>query len=124
MGCDVHAYVEVNLDGQWHHLREINVDRDYELFSLMGLNKRGRQTAIASLRGLPSDVNAVTKLILDSPNYHSQSYLTSKEIGKLVLKKKKDPDLYYSNLDGYYESLWVFDRENIPESRLVFGFDS
>lgn len=61
MGADIHAYLEVFLDGRWqvqelnqnsYHPYEIDVNRDYELFdrlgygttNLQGYNNTGRSS--------------------------------------------------------------------------------
>jgi hypothetical protein len=87
MGCDIHLYVEVEVDGKWHTYNHPNVKRNYELFAKMaGVRNYAEIEPIVAPRGFPTDASLVCRL--DYENWgidaHTASYLNEKEIDQLV----------------------------------------
>lgn len=132
MGCDITILIEVELKDttgkfRWEHLGQSNSSRDYELFGkLCGV--RGDATgALAPCRGLPPDVNTLTKLYLNT-KYHSHSYINGNELNKLKRWVDKTKSWggneifeYLSWLEDYPLSKKIVYSKNF---RLVFAFDS
>lgn len=123
MGCDIHAHAEFKINGRWEHLSEVDIDRSYDLFSKMvdGHGRSCGQKGIAPERGLPHDVNPLTKYILMDIEFHTRSYLTGSELKALIT----DPDDRYPFLDAYNYN-WIVGQKCIfsDDFRLVFAFDN
>jgi len=84
MGCDIHAHVEVRLDGDWRHYSMPAVGRHYLLFAYMAdvRNYGAEPMAVAAPRGLPADASVVTRYEADQwgVDGHSHSWLTFDEM--------------------------------------------
>jgi hypothetical protein len=138
MGCDVHAHVELKIDGEWHHYNHPWVSRCYPLFSLLaGVRRSGDIEPYSEPRGLPSDATMITRLELGDPYMHSQSYINSHEFIKVLerwhefcaLPGNEDypTDLfthYFGYIMGYEFPVRMPLHLPIEDVRLVFGFDS
>lgn len=53
MGCDIRAILQENKDGQWEDREILEINRDYDLFSILA-GVRGFYKPIAEPRGFPS----------------------------------------------------------------------
>lgn len=147
MGCDIHAHVEVKVDGKWHHYNAPRIERNYKLFSKMAGVRAYDDTVkpIAPQRGLPSRLSFTTRY--DAKHYgsdgHSHSWLKSEEVAELcdwmeAEEKKLNPKhFYYAEKElGYvFGNGWDFKKyqkdgvlEGMPkgfeDARLVFWFDN
>jgi hypothetical protein len=141
MGCDIHAHVEVKIDGQWKHWSNLNIRRCYELFAKMA-NVRNyeyddeRVEPIAEPRGLPLDMTDLTAM--DANRWgcdgHSHSWLSGSEM-KVVQKwigelypKCSDFWAVFGYVGGNYP--WDYECEDCKihpgwtDSRVVFWFDN
>lgn len=86
MGCDIHAFVEVKVNGVWYQYSNPPIQRWYKLFEKIA-GVRGEITnAITPPRGIPSDLSVVTKLIWDEEeiNSHHPTWLTAKELDEVI----------------------------------------
>lgn len=147
MGCDIHAHLEVKINGTWYHATMPRIQRSYSLFSRMAnvrnvtKNDPGYIEPISEPRGLPSDITFLTKFHSDymDSDGHSHSYLNCKELSELIEwydNKKKD------YLNGEYFS-WEMDKlgflfgngwnvqkypndfpKGVEDTRIVFWFDN
>lgn len=82
MGCDIHAHIEILVDGKWEHYAALSLPRNYALFTkLAGVRDVKGITPIAPPRGLPTDITFVTKLDLlrCGTCYHTPSWITAEE---------------------------------------------
>lgn len=148
MGCDIHAYVERLIDGEWHTLTPIRGEysngtndgsgwggmRDYDFFSqLCGV--RGRTGGDdPEPRGMPPDVAAVTKWESDKWDCdgHSHSWESMNNFidKKLAIVKIRGDENNKANgySREYYE--WKILNYEIPDDeprnlyRVVFWFDN
>lgn len=92
MGCDIHAFAEVKINGKWKINKSINIDRNYDLFSMLANVRNGYGFAgvktgegfipISEPKGVPSNCsNEYIEKVSDwDGDGHSHSWLTLKEI--------------------------------------------
>ena len=134
MGCDIHAYVEKKIDGNWHMISEVSGDandRDYHFFArLCGVRSYDPDDHPAP-KGLPNDVSFVCKHLSDEYGCdgHSHSYETAESFvrWKRELQESRgsatqtsDPLEWLSwGILGY--DIYEGDLEN---HRVVFWFDN
>ena len=135
MGCDIHAHSELKINGKWHHLSEMRIDRCYDLFSKMAdvRNYDGIEP-ISKPRGLPDDCSELTKFISDEygTDGHSHSWLSSEEVIDLIkwARKKFDWDCFEDSKQfGYLFGNGFDDYEHgrikgLDDFRFVFWFDN
>lgn len=120
MGADISLHTEVKINGRWEHSHEIDVPRYYELFGKLAGVRGGGE--IASPRGLPSDINPLTKWYIEQQEDHSFSYLTGIELKKL--KKWEDKEERQWTLTDKIKDYWNQDIMYTKDFRIIFGFDS
>ncbi len=91
MGCDIHAFKEVKVNGQWHCFGEAPIERNYRLFGWMA-GVRQPEERLFITKGLPDDVTVPVKFLSDGWDCdgHTHSYLTSSELKELRLKIEKE----------------------------------
>jgi len=139
MGCDIHAFLEMKVDGKWLQYAPIDMQRNYALFSKMA-GVRGHVEPIDTPRGLPKNVSEVVQLHRDrwGRDGHSDSWLSAKEISELA----EWADMNSIRI-GYFEDKfctfsmyffgntiesWIKYRSEYPafveDIRLVFWFDN
>jgi hypothetical protein len=145
MGCDIHLHVEVKINGKWEHYNAPDVERHYRLFAKMaGVRNYGNEVQPISLpRGLPTDINAMTKFMSDyeGRDGHNHSWLSSAEVAELIKSRAEWEYPHYdpnsntggSDLFGYFFGN-CFDDFGSPDSkerlkgvedfRFVFWFDN
>jgi hypothetical protein len=144
MGCDIHVHSELNINGQWHHLSELTLCRNYDLFCYMAGVRGGYRDSpepISQPRGLPEDVSFITNIICNKfgNDGHSHSWLSSAEtvkVGEFLEeqhKKSGSKDYFcaekvlgyifgngWKQFTEYPEEL----PEGVEDGRLVFWFDN
>ena len=114
MGCDIHAFFEVKIKGEWYCYDQPDIGRDYALFELMAGVRGDPYKAITPPKGLPKDMSVVVKMeamrwVEDS---HSASWLSRAELKELQKRLQETvPEWLY----------FLCDHKDI---RLVFWFDS
>jgi len=139
MGCDIHAYIEVKVDGDWHLYACCDVARHYGLFARMAdvRNTTGVEP-IAKPRGFPDDAAFMTRFCRDhdGTNGHSDSWLTGDELqsleGWLIERDKTQgnkPALFWVHDQfGYcFGNGFGKDSRHAPgveDVRIVFWFDN
>lgn len=117
MGCDIHAHVEVKLDGAWHHLVEADLDRNYTLFGYMAGVRGYDIVPLCNPRGLPEDVSVLTavfsrRLGVDG---HSHSWLNYDE----MLKVQEFAEENNISLSPW----WFRECRDLPFGAYLFGND-
>lgn len=131
MGCDIHAHIEVKLDGQWHHYSCPPIQRHYAIFERICGVRGEVSEAIAPPRGLPSDLSPVTaacyaKEKIDS---HDATWLTKEELCDLIKwVEMKEPMFQHRQL-GYLtgNSFHLHPNSNpaeITDVRFICWFDN
>jgi len=139
VGCDIHLFVEIKIEGTWYAYNHPHIKRYYKLFAKMaGVRNSGGIEPIAKPRGLPSDVSRVAKLVSDARGYgHSHSWLSSNEVKNLKLWWKAQlPDwnadidfddifdyLFDNSFDGFFKGSNDY-PSGLEDFRFVFWFDN
>ena len=82
MGCDIHLFAEIKVNGVWHCHTVLDVRRNYELFNKMAGVRGDGLGVIAAPKGLPDDLSVVTQLYVEHWNEdgHTHSWLNAEEI--------------------------------------------
>jgi len=144
MGCDIHLHVEIKVADKWEHYAAPNINRSYKLFEKMAGVRGFLINAIIAPKGLPEDLNIITRKSADywKVDGHSWSWLNLEEIsilsdwlGELGKKEERDflkYDLEHSILHTYCEGnsfggLFKYPDEKpewIEDVRFVFWFDN
>jgi hypothetical protein len=81
VGCDIHSFTEVKVDGRWK-FRCFGPfdDRDYGLFGFLAGVRNTHVPQIAECRGLPHATDPRSPDYSNDPDYHSHSWLTLAEL--------------------------------------------
>lgn len=83
MGCDIHLYAERKEKGVWIKAQECDINRNYNLFSILANVRNGNSLVpISELKGLPNDVSDGVRKESDGwdGDGHSHSYFTLQEL--------------------------------------------
>ena len=133
MGCDIHAFIEIKVDGTWHHYGPAKIKRDYDLFEYMA-GVRG-EVQNWPPRGLPADVSVVTQLLSDHEGVdgHTHSWLNHDEMLQVIEYGKRNQDgwewlpfgVYFfgNGIEDWKDPSYSFPVQ-IQDIRLVFWFDN
>lgn len=149
MGADIHAWVETKDSNHWYRVAEVQLGRNYRLFSLLA-GVRGSEGPLVEPRGLPDDVSSGVfyeyyEVVVGEPDpylkqevfygkphqprdyWHTPSYLSGREYDAVLMAYIEGDD------DGYLpplpEALGSYlgnlsQRLGGNKVRLVFWFDS
>jgi len=144
MGCDIHAHIEVKIEGYWYHYAQIDINRDYNLFSLMGNvrnvnpKEEGYIEPLSDNRGLPEDSTFLTRFDCNrwKTDAHSHSWLSAQELffvcawlekGSFNTVERKIRDTFGYVFGNYINDFIRFPDdtpEGVEDIRLVFWFDN
>ena len=139
MGCDIHAHIEIKVNGEWHHYSQPDIGRDYELFTRMaGVREAEGIEPIAGPRGLPKDITFTTRFDKKhwGEDYHSHSWLSCRELAALVrwYDERHTGNSWICweirGLGYLFGNGWDFHEcpENYPkelqDARIIFWFDN
>lgn len=135
MGCNIHAHLEVKIEGTWHHYSVPDIDRDYQLFGRLAGVRDASQTLIVEPRGIPDDATFLTRYDCDSvwgSDGHTPSWLTSIEAEKVAEwhRKLRNKQAFAMPLWGYVFGNPLDTRARYPEDarcedvRVIFWFDN
>ena len=135
MGTDIHLHSEIKVDGKWLHYSKAPMDRNYDLFTILGcVRKQNDRAAIVEQRGLPEDISEITRIDMErqAGDAHSFSFLSAAEIARA--EEWVDDNLSWTTggkLWGYlFGNSWgsfIHFRDEVPAAvediRFVFWFD-
>lgn len=142
MGCDIHLHQEIKINNEWRHYGAPNMPRNYRLFELMAGVRGDVKNAIASPRGLPSDVTFLTNFAFKFEGGHTPSWLNAYEIKRLEdLAGEFMPGTQYRSFMAEVDLCWGYLFGNgwgdfvrhgkqtrvhkyISDVRFIFWFDS
>ncbi len=138
MGCDIHAFLEIRVDGEWLAYAEADIIRQYDLFARMAdVRNDGTVESVSSPRGLPDNLSKLVRLHRErwGVDGHSDSYLSFDELCSLYVwakKKKINLDRRFTFLGIYLFGNGVETWKTFPDDypslvddvRLVFWFDN
>lgn len=137
MGCDVHGWFEIKINGTWYAYSQLSFNRNYDLFAKMaGVRNYNGIDPIAPPRGLPADISVVTAIYAKmwKVDGHSWSWLNAREIKELY-----QFHVNFSNMPRWKlveEWGYLFDHEwssfidnkcrfePVEDIRMVFWFDN
>jgi len=136
MGCDIHAFFEIKLNGKWYLYDQPNLERNYSLFGKMAGVRNGGIQPISPPKDLPKNLSKVVELEYKNwkRDAHSMSWLNAEEIKEVIEWHKKFTDDYlvehkqwgylfgngWPEFNEYRESY----PSEIEDIRLVFWFDN
>jgi hypothetical protein len=145
MGADIHAHVEIKVDGEWHYYGQLMIDRDYALFAKMAgvRNTYNKIQPMFPLRGLPEDISFLTSLHRQDwgVDGHSDSWISSDEYQELSkwyreeyegritsihgIQRESWPVLYlFGNSFRYFKKFKEDYPDFVEDFRVVFWFDN
>jgi hypothetical protein len=129
MGCDVHAHIEVLVDGTWEHWHVPKINRDHQLFGRMA-GVRQETEPHPPVRGLPPDITRLTRMdyMRQAGDAHHASWLTSAEFCELHAWVEAHFPEYHTGhgwhkVVGYLFGDGYGSRQHVQDVRLVFWFD-
>jgi len=105
MGCDIHVFAEIQINGKWILYSQPRIRRWYELFGKMAGVRDDSQEPISTPKGLPKDISAGTALEVKwwDSDAHTFSWFDDKEIS----------DLYSWVNKELRAEAWKWDHEQI-----------
>jgi hypothetical protein len=143
MGCDIHMYAEVKINGVWHYYGPIEGQRRYGVFARMAdVRNGGDIEPVSQPRGVPDDASFMTKFHADywSDDGHSHSWLSAAEVAAIPEyfreegKEYDDPSgrdwsikffgLIFSNTWEGFVKHPEYRRKGVEDARIVFWFDN
>lgn len=128
MGCDIHCIAEIKIDGKWHLIDQIEIERDYDLFGYIAGLRRPVENHLP-VRGLPKNLSKMGRLIYEfrENDYHTASWIDAAEIEAVIHKFKDCFGKFRPYLFGDGYTCFQEDPEhapNIEDVRWVFWFDN
>lgn len=145
MGCDIHAYAEVKINGRWQLYSHLRIQQDYALFARMANVRNYRFEPpiepISLPRDLPANISKMTRFCreVDGSEGHSDSWMSGAEVDALcdwynALQKKRKGVEWFSwehETIGYiFGNSWDVKKypndypKGVEDARLVFWFDN
>lgn len=82
MGCDIHAHIEIKVNGKWEHYSVPRIQRRYALFEKIAGVRGEVANAIVPPRGVPSDMSLITQLCYNyevDDGLHTPTWLNKEE---------------------------------------------
>lgn len=126
MGCDIHAMIEVRIDGRWYNAGDPIISRNYRIFSILA-NVRNYDEVpfIATPRDLPEDATfAMKSLYKVDIGGHSASWVSLKEIINFYMQGKEEDILQWKQLIKKMKRAKKTYGVKTKHVRLVFYFDN
>jgi hypothetical protein len=135
MGCDIHAHMEVKIDGVWHHWYAPDIRRSYALFArLAGVRTKDPSDQHYPTRGLPDDASVLTKIDYKrrEADWHTPSWICGEEMDTIeewmIREGIVEPWIApFGYLFGNRYSVEKYPGNYPPgveSARMVFWFDS
>ena len=72
MGCDIHAHLEIKIDGKWLYYSPVNINRNYNVFA--------KTAGVRNYTGKIIPISKIFKFIFGDVNY----FICDAEIMKLI----------------------------------------
>jgi len=137
MGCDIHAFFEIKVHGDWLFYGYHRIPRDYKLFSRLANVRNGEPgdewyiEPLSETRGFPHNASEMLRLhekVYDG-DAHSHSWISSQEYVALfkdygdTLKATKWLYLFGNSFEDFYEYRDDF-PDFVEDFRMCFFFDN
>jgi hypothetical protein len=115
MGCDIHAFVEVKISGEWHCYSSPRIGRWYQLFGKIAGVRDEDEKPIVAPKGLPKDVSEVVRCEYErgKGDWHTATWLNAKEIKELC-------DWVGENEQGW-KGKWEHEQLGYVSGNAVYG---
>lgn len=87
MGCDIHAHIELKVNGVWQHYSCPPLQRWYAMFAkICGVRnwEDSEIVPLVGLKGMPEDATEITKICEKFKDGHSHTWLAKEEFHKLL----------------------------------------
>lgn len=135
MGCDIHVYIEVKINGKWHLYNQLDLSRNYHIFGYLA-GVRSEEKPHYDVKGLPYDISIMVGYENKrwGSDGHTHSWLNQTELTEFVdyyEEHYKDSDYHRRYAMGYlYGNTYNLKEypEDYPEwvqdVRMVFWFDN
>lgn len=138
MGCDIHAHIELKINGKWEHYSNPLIRRRYALFEKIAGVRGEESAAIVPPRGVPTDMSLVTQICwnFEKEGRHTPTWLNKEEFLRLLDWANKKENLR-QEWDGQFEheeigyltgnSFHLYKGSNPPEVedvRFICWFDN
>jgi hypothetical protein len=143
MGCDIHAHLEIQVDGEWLYYSPVHIGRNYQLFAKMsGVRNHYKINPISMPKGIPADISKTTQLhrLVWDTDGHSDSWLNHSEIVKLIdwiMEPSRKSHFGFNWFNEYPNEVFLFGNsvysfmeyqddypDFLEDVRLVFWFDN
>lgn len=140
MGCDIHLFKEIKINGEWQYFGEADIQPNYHLFAyLANVRNYDNINSIAANRGIPMDISVITQCHLERWQYdgHSHSFLKADEMefleNFLNIQNKNSrrhycPEDTLGTLFGSpWSNFWKYPNKrkyDIEDVRFIFWFDN
>lgn len=135
MGCDMHAFMELKIDGRWECHSVIKPHRNYEMFAKLVGVRGNVEDAMFELKPLPEDLSNVVKVYVKNweQDMHSASWLNLEELQRFeewFNEREELRDSFnwfgreFCSLCGSIWSREKLAEHSIQDARLVFWFDN
>lgn len=129
MGCDIHLHTEVKIGGQWHHLGNPYVARDYRLFAKMANVRNSGPNEIPPLDykvGIPIDATETTKLLRSMDGGNRDCWLDMEQLELLEKWYREENPSDTHGLEGLVGYIlgngWSRHNKAIEDARFIFWF--
>ena len=132
MGCDIHGFIEVYLQGEWHTVAPLSLplrERNYDFFAQVA-DVRGYSTHNRHTVGCPDDASAVVQAFYDKQglNYHSWSVVSLYDFLYLFQKIQKGQTIdkadTFDVADSYRQYDLKYISNDVSDFRVIMYFDS
>lgn len=136
MGCDIHAHIEVKINGEWHHWCSPYIQRNYRLFArLAGVRTDSpEEDQKYPTKPLPEDMTVPTKVDWERGlgDWHSESWIDGREVEEVdtwIHEQNLHRDAHsifgYLFGDGYDVKRYPNDYpKGVEDCRMIFWFDN
>jgi len=140
LGCDIHVYLEINVNGKWYYVGAIDSHRSYFVFNLLSGVRGDRETGICYMSETDSEVDECMlspelkeRLDIGKGDYHSLTIITldtleevNKEITDTPNETEESADwkskLYTYNWERIMRKLSI--QEVVDDVRIVAFYDN
>ena len=131
MGCDIHGWTEVKINGKWVAVCPFTDDgdeRNYKRFCMLaGVRCYSDDVVCGEAKGVPSDVSETVRYHIDQwdSDGHSHSHMTLLEA--LRIFKETATSCWRNNgfiPEDAYDFFGVEENEDFENMRIVFWFDN
>ena len=131
MGCDIHAHIELKINGIWHHWSSPDINRDYTLFArLAGVRTNNPKDRRYPIRPLPEDMTVLTRMVLRrfGNDAHTESFITGDEMTEVANWYATNIKHPFSRIFGWGLgngfSAEGLKEDGVEEARMIFWFDN